>query len=188
MANSALTLPDRMTVQEFLAWDDGTDTRYELVGGRPVAMAAPSPVHSRITGNIAGVLFGRVRPPCRVHTEHGVALADHDDEHYQVDVAVVCGDVRRGEPPPNPILVAEVLSPSTENHDRYHKAPRYRVFVPGLQIILLVRTDRRWVERWARDGDRWIVTDHIGERGEVALDALGTGIDLAEVYEATDVG
>lgn len=188
MADPARTLPDRMTVQEFLAWDDGTDTRYELVDGRPVAMASPSPVHSRITGNIAGVLFGRVQPPCRVHTEHGVALAGHDDEHYQADVAVVCGDVRRGEPPPDPTLVVEVLSPSTAGHDRDRKAPRYRAFVPGLQLILLVHTERRWVERWVRDGDRWIVTEHIGERGPVALDALGTGIDLAEVYEATDVG
>ena len=44
----------RMTVAEFLAWDDGTDTRYELIDGRPVAMAPAAPNHSIIASKIAG--------------------------------------------------------------------------------------------------------------------------------------
>ena len=36
----------RMTVAEFLTWNDGTDTRYELIDGRPVAMAPVAPSHS----------------------------------------------------------------------------------------------------------------------------------------------
>ena len=35
------TAPTRMTVEQFLAWDDGTDRRYELIDGIPVAMAPP---------------------------------------------------------------------------------------------------------------------------------------------------
>ena len=55
--------PSARTVEEFLAWDDGTDTRYELVGGRIVAMAPPSPAHSLIAGNLAGEIRSRLRPP-----------------------------------------------------------------------------------------------------------------------------
>ncbi len=41
-----------MTVAEFLTWDDGTDTRYELIDGRPVAMAPVAPSHSIIVVNL----------------------------------------------------------------------------------------------------------------------------------------
>jgi hypothetical protein len=37
-----------MSLAEFLRWDDGTDRRYELIRGRPVAMALPSMAHARI--------------------------------------------------------------------------------------------------------------------------------------------
>jgi Uma2 family endonuclease len=82
MADPAKPLPDRITIQEFLACDDGTDTRYELIDGRPVAMAPPSPSRSTITGNMAGVLYGRLRPPCRVRIEYGIGLPSDDDRYY----------------------------------------------------------------------------------------------------------
>jgi Uma2 family endonuclease len=40
--------PRLMSLAEFLRWDDGTDRRYELIRGRPVAMALPSMAHARI--------------------------------------------------------------------------------------------------------------------------------------------
>ena len=52
-----------MTVAEFLAWDDGTDTRYELIDGRPVAMAPAAPNHSIIASKIAGALENGLKPP-----------------------------------------------------------------------------------------------------------------------------
>ena len=44
----------QMTLAEFLDWDDGTDTRYELIDGRPVAMAPSSANHGAIGVNLAG--------------------------------------------------------------------------------------------------------------------------------------
>ena len=46
----------RMTVAEFLTWNDGTDTRYELIDGRPVAMAPVAPSHSVIVANLTHAL------------------------------------------------------------------------------------------------------------------------------------
>ena len=46
----------RMTVAEFLQWEDGTDIRYELLGGSPVAMAPPAPAH----GFLAARLCARI--------------------------------------------------------------------------------------------------------------------------------
>ena len=55
--------PRRMTLTEFLEWDDGTDTRYELLDGEVVAMAPPPPAHAIILPNLVRALGASVRPP-----------------------------------------------------------------------------------------------------------------------------
>jgi Uma2 family endonuclease len=58
-----------MTLAEFLRWNDGTDARYELVGGRIVSMAPPNDAHGTMTVDLAVALANAVRPPCRVAAE-----------------------------------------------------------------------------------------------------------------------
>ena len=181
MTEPVRPLPPAMTVEEFLHWEDGTDTRYELLDGVVTAMAPPSPAHSRIAGNIAVAVGGKLRPPCRIHAEQGLPAVERPQSYYQADLAVVCGDITLCEPSPAPVFIIEILSPSTTAHDRGRKAADYRM-IPECGCILLVRSDRRHVERWLRDGDRWIVTDHIGEVGEVAIPPLELSINLAEIY------
>ncbi len=53
----------KLTLAEFLDWDDGTDTRYELIDGRVVAMAPPSPRHSALTGRLARLIGDGIRHP-----------------------------------------------------------------------------------------------------------------------------
>jgi Uma2 family endonuclease len=48
----ATAAPRRMTLAEFLEWDDGTETHYELVRGQVIAMTPPSPAHGRIAVNL----------------------------------------------------------------------------------------------------------------------------------------
>ena len=59
----AKTAEKLMTVAEFLNWDDGTDTRYELVRGKVVAMAPASGRHSVIVSKIDADLQAGSRPP-----------------------------------------------------------------------------------------------------------------------------
>ena len=80
----------RWTVEEFLAWDDGSDRRYELVDGRIVAMAPPSEAHAAIVINLGAELRSRLKPPCRVLGEAGVRLTDRGDTYYQADLVVTC--------------------------------------------------------------------------------------------------
>jgi Uma2 family endonuclease len=78
----------RWSVEEFLAWDDGTDRRYELVDGRIMAMAPPSEAHAAIVSNLTIRIGNQLQPPCRVLGEFGVRLPDRDDSLYQFDLAV----------------------------------------------------------------------------------------------------
>jgi Uma2 family endonuclease len=68
-----------MTVAEFLAWDDGTEKRYELVDGRPVAMNPPGGPHRTIAANATALLSVTLRDrlPCRPEQEASIKITEH---------------------------------------------------------------------------------------------------------------
>jgi Uma2 family endonuclease len=178
----ATAAPKRMTVAEFLEWDDGTDTHYELVDGHVVAMAPTLEDHGAIVSNLAGELRARLSPPCRPISGAGIALPDRDDAYYEADVAVTCAPPQSGRRNlAEPVLVAEVLSPSTALHDFTVKLPDYRR-IPSVREILLVSLQQRRVQVFRRRGEDWAVEDFIGD-AELRLDAVGgEPIPLAAVY------
>jgi Uma2 family endonuclease len=176
----------RWKVEEFLAWDDGTDRRYELVDGQIVAMAPPSEAHAAIVVNLGAELRSRLKPPCRVLAEAGVRLPDQPDTYYQADLVVTCAPLDRARHHvEDPVLIIEVLSPSTEVHDRGRKVEDYSR-LPSAKEILLVSSEERRVRSWRRDGRRWIVEDLIGE-AELGLETVPEPIALAAIYEGSGV-
>jgi len=176
----------RWTIEEFLAWDDGTDRRYELVDGRILAMAPPSEAHGTIVANLTIRIGSQLRAPCRVVGEAGVAASDRNDTWHQADLLVTCAPPERGRPHPiDPILIIEVLSPSTAVHDRGRKVEDYSR-LPSVKEILLVASEERRVRTWRRDGRRWIVEDLTGD-AELRLDTVPDPIPLAAIYEGSGV-
>src|SRR5215469_1418987 len=116
-----------MTLDEFLRWDDGTETHYELIGGFPVAMAPPAEVHRvvavRLVSRIDGALSAR--RPCNAQVEAGVIRPDRADTYFEADIAVSCAPIEVGRQAiSDPFLIIEILSPSTERHDRRVKLRR----------------------------------------------------------------
>jgi Uma2 family endonuclease len=158
-----------MTVDEFLQWDDGTDTRYELAGGQVRAMAAPGPAHQVILGNLAREIGVRLRsrPPCHVRIE--VPLQISDETLWQADAAVVCGPAI--QQPAEPTLLIEVHSPSTRRIDLGDKLDDYKQ-LPSVQEIWMVDSARRRAQVWRRVGERWMGEDHIG-RSEFRSETVG---------------
>jgi Uma2 family endonuclease len=171
----------RMTVREFLAWDDGTDARYELIDGRPVAMTPPMLAHAAIVGAAAGQLHPKLRPPCRLFVEAGIRVTDREDIYYQADLAVQC------EPNTNPrwldapMLIVEVLSPSTAGHDRGRKGFDYRG-IPSVREVLFLFTSAVRAEIWRRTGDRWVIEDLIGREAVLRLDSVDLALPLGAIY------
>lgn len=171
-----------MTVEEFLVWDDGTDTRYELIAGRPVAMAPPSPFHGALAAAILTQFASRLRPPCRTISEAGIAIADRSDSYFQADMAVTCRPLEAGMTQvPDPAVIVEVLSPSTEATDRGVKLPAYRE-IPSVQEILLLSSTRKRAELWHRRDGEWRVQDIIGD-GVLRFGSLDIEMSLAVLYE-----
>ncbi len=105
------------------------------------------------------------------------------DSWYKADVVVTCAPGRPDAPfIAEPVVVVEVLSPSTAVVDRGRKLPDYRE-IPSVQDILLVSSTEPRIEHWRRTPDGWSARELRGA-GVVRLQALGgLTIDLRALYE-----
>jgi Uma2 family endonuclease len=171
----------RMTVEEFLDWHDGTDTRHMLVDGVVVAMAPPSGHHSRIAGNAAVAVGRRLRPPCGVMVEAGLRLPG--ESCVQVDVAMTCETIDPKQLMEQPLLLIEVLSPSTRRDDLGVKIPAYEE-TDSVREIWAVESEQRSVRVWRRTEGGWVKTLPI-RTGGFRSEVLGDEVALDELYAGT---
>jgi len=175
----------RMTLDEFLRWDDGTDTRYELIDGFPVAMAPPAEAHRilalRLGSRIDAALASR--RPCNAQIEPGVVRPDRADSYYVPDIAVTCKPNEPGrQAMVNPVLIAEILSPSTERSDRRLKMPAYQK-IDSVREILLIDADSHHAELYRRDNNHWGVELVRGAGATLFLASVELRISMSELYE-----
>ena len=169
------------TLDEFLAFDDGTDTRYELIGGEVVAMAPPSAIHGALAAGLAVAISAKLARPCRVVTEAGILVPGRIDTYYQADLAITCSALTAEPAVREPKVIVEILSPSTATTDYLRKLPDYRG-IPSVEDILLVSSTEPRIEHWRREPDGWKVQDLRGE-GVVRLQAFGIRVALADLYQ-----
>jgi Uma2 family endonuclease len=168
------------SLDEFLALDDGTDTRYELFDGQIVAMAPASDVHGALVMRLGRRIGDALRPGCEVIAEAGIVPPERADSWYQADLAVTCTGLTGRQFISEPILIVEVLSPSTATTDRDRKLPDYRT-IPSLQDILVVSSAEPRIEHFRREQGGWKIHDLRGQ-GTLRLQALDLTLDLAELY------
>jgi len=174
-------------VEEFFDWDDGTDTRYELVTGIPVAKDLPSLNHGELAVAIAAETRARLKPPCRVFAEAGIRLPNRDDVFFQADLAIACGPrTPDGRYLTDPMILFEILSPSTMSHDRGIKASEYRS-IPSVREIVLLHSTAVKAEVWRRTDLGWMIEDLEGGDAVLRLTAVGIDLPLAVLYRGIDI-
>jgi Uma2 family endonuclease len=130
--------------------------RYELIDGIVYDMTGSTPEHSAIASNIEGLLreqLGR-SGPCRTHRDQYVAIPGKPP--VVPDVVLTCDladwDKDKRLKPfmiQSPLIVVEVLSPSTERYDRTEKFARY-MLCPTLEVYILVSQDEQHIEVYRR--------------------------------------
>jgi Uma2 family endonuclease len=177
--NIALRKP--MTVEAFLEWEERQELRYEFDGFQAIAMTGGTSTHSAIQRNLIIALGVRLRgKSCQVHgSELKIAVAG--SIRYP-DAFVVCSTVAGDATVvPDPVVVFEVLSPSTAATDRIIKNEEYRD-TPSVQRYVMLEQGRQAVTVFARDGDDWV--GHVVS-GDVtlAMPEIGVELPLVELYE-----
>jgi Uma2 family endonuclease len=186
MAKALAQPSDRMTVDEFLAWlDDGPEgARYELVAGEPVAMAPERAAHARRKAEVWLALRDGIKAaglPCEALPD-GMTVKIDEHTAYEPDAVVHCEEPLADDAVivPAPIIIVEVLSPTTRARDAGAKLADY-FRLPSVRHYLLVQTERRTVIHHRRgDGDD--IRTRIVTAGILELDPPGLTLELDRIY------
>lgn len=180
MAESA---PSNLTVDAFLDWAEGRPGRFELEGGAVIAMAPERIGHllaKTAAFNALSQAVSRAALPCQALPD-GAAVRIDARTLYEPDALVFCG----ATPPLDalaivvPVIVVEVLSPSTGRRDHHEKLIGYFA-VPGVQHYLIVDAERRVLVHHARRGDE--MATRILHDGPLHLDPPGLALEVTELF------
>jgi Uma2 family endonuclease len=178
---TASPLPVLANVDDFLRWVEAQPERYEFVHGRLVLMAGGSERHNDIQVNLLAALRNRLRgSPCKPNGSDLLIRIDDRTGRFP-DASVSCGR-EGGHALSAPVVVFEVLSPTTELLDRTDKRRDYQG-LPSLRHYVLIAQDVVRVEIYTRSEIGWRFQEFGEIESALKLDALDIDLPLAEIYE-----
>ena len=170
---------------DFRAWTQAQPRgRFERTGGAVIAMAPERLVHTRLKANVWLALHQSIQAK-RLPREalmDGVTVEIGDDTDYEPDAVVACGEraPNAALAVPNPVIVVEVLSPSTGYRDLGSKLADY-FKLPSLQHYLVVFSDQARILHHSRWLDGRLLT-RIATTGLIELDPPGLAVTVEGVY------
>ena len=139
--------------------------------------------HSIIATNLVEALGRRLVPPCRA-LRGDVKVIVAGSVRYP-DAVVTCSPFDgRSDIVPNPVVVFEVLSPSTAALDRLVKNAEYRA-TASIQRYVMLEQGRMGATVFARDGDHWISLILIGDAA-LAMPEIAAECPLSEIYRGVE--
>lgn len=180
------------TPEEYLALERQAEVRSEYFDGEIFAMAGGSQAHSLLASNLIRLLGNALEArPCRVYTSDMRVKVEATGLYTYPDVPVVCGKPQvedsHGDTLLNPVLLIEVLSPSTERYDRRVKFDHYRK-IPSLMEYVLVSQDEMRVERYRRqDNGEWAWQAAIGPDASILLSSIDVSLKLSDIFAKVEL-
>ncbi|MBI1760009.1 MAG: Uma2 family endonuclease [Acidobacteria bacterium] len=179
----------RFTPEEYLTFERAAETKHEYIDGFIYAMAGGSPPHNRICFNVIASIGPHLRETeCFGFTSDQKIRTDPQDLFSYPDITIVCGEPvfhdHHKDVVLNPKVIIEVLSPSTETHDRVEKFARYRT-IKTLTDYLLIAQDRASIEHFSNQKGKseWLYSAAIGLPSAVKLTSINCALKLAAVYD-----
>ncbi len=182
-------LPLRMDKAAFLGWVQGREERYELDRGRVIMMTGGSRAHWQIAFNLAKALDARLDPgKWTVLPEFGIAL-DPESVRFPNVIVDIAGEPATDLTATEPVLITEVLSPSSERVDLGDKSAEYlRLQSLAAYIVFAQDEIKAWV--WTRGPAGFSPGPAVleGDDAAVRIEALGIDLPLAEIYARVRFG
>ena len=180
-----VALPKRLTADEFIAWAMAQDGRFELLEGEVVAMAPERAAHARTKGNVFTALRTALAAGtggCEAFPD-GMAIRIDEFTVYEPDASVRCGPPLPGDATEldNPVIVVEVLSPSTRGIDTGAKLEGY-FRLGSLRHYLILMPKSGVVIHHQRETGRIVTT--VRRDGELSLAPPGIVVAVASLFGA----
>ncbi|MDR3703253.1 MAG: Uma2 family endonuclease [Candidatus Sulfopaludibacter sp.] len=176
-----------VTPEEYLELERKAEYKSEYYKGEIFAMSGASLKHNSIAAQLYFLIARHLQgKKCRWYPSDMRLLVPNGLYTYP-DLSATCEDPQLADAHvdtlTNPTLVAEILSPSTENYDRGNKAKFYRE-IPSLRELLLISQDRCDVDLYRRQEDgTWNLLNAAGLDASMELASIGCTLQLRELYE-----
>lgn len=173
--------PHRWTFEEFLVFEAEETERCELIDGVVHIMTGRSAGHSAIKGNLLALLQTELGAgPCRTYS--GLKVVTENAAMYP-DILVSCRPLAPDDDRvPDPTVVVEVLSPTTETHDRIRKWRQYQTIASLRHFVLVAQSERR-IEVYTRADTGWTLATIEPPEDAIALEAVGARLSLEAIYQ-----
>jgi len=177
-----------MTEAEYLEFERTSEIKHEFFAGEVLSMTGASEAHNLICVNVIAELRNQLRGrSCKIYPSDMRVKVEATGLYTYPDISVVCGDAQFADTELdtliNPLVIIEVLSPSTERYDRGRKFQQYRV-LPSLREYVLVAQDHPRIEHYhLQETGTWQLSDAQGMEANLELPSIGCTLALAEVYE-----
>lgn len=174
----------------YLAWEAQQPTRHEYLAGEVFAMTGTSLDHNRLALGLAARLLAHLQgSPCQVFMADVKVQIEAADAFFYPDLAVTCApeDLRERQLIRAPVLIVEVLSPSTAGYDAGAKFAAYRT-LPSLREYVLIDSERPRVDVFRRDAsDHWVLWPYAAG-DTVELPSLAFNVALDALYASVRFG
>ncbi len=174
----------KMTVDEFLAWAEGREGRYELIEGEVFAMSPQRVSHAVIKLNAVNALGAAIRKSgkdCHALPD-GLTVRVNKHTAFEPDALVYCGKAApmNAVEIPNPVIVVEVISPGSQYIDTGIKLRGY-FQIPSIIHYLVIDPERNLLIHHQR-GEGEVLATRIATEGQLSLDPPGLTLEVADIF------
>ena len=177
----------KLTLAEYIEWENAQPDKNEFVRGEVFAMDGERRIHGRVVSNLACLLASHLTgSACQVFAQT-MKLQVAGNSILYPDIFVTCDpeDLRTDQIFHAPLVVVEVLSPSTHAYDRSLKFALYRG-VASLREYVLIDPESRQVEAFRVGADGlWVLHEMTGQPS-LSVPAIDATIPMAEVFAGVD--
>ncbi len=176
----------RYTFREYIAFEDASNVKHEFIDGEIYAMAGGTPEHAALSAAVIALLVSQLRDGrCRAFSSDLRVRVSATGLSTYPDATVVCGPLERDPEEKtvvtNPIVIVEVLSPSTEEFDRGEKLANYRQIASLRECVIVGQREQRIdVHRRSNDGAWTELSARSGE--SIALVSIACTIEVDALY------
>jgi Uma2 family endonuclease len=178
-----------LSEEDYLVYEQLSPIKHEYYAGSIYAMAGASEAHNLIAMNVAASLHRQLRgQSCRTYPSDMRLKILQTGLYTYPDFMIVCGptqftNAEKRDTLINPIIIIEILSPSTETYDRGEKFQHYRT-IKTLQEYILIAQDKYRIERFTRqDSNEWLLSESVGLHTALTLATIQVTLVLADIYE-----
>lgn len=175
------------SVKEYLELERRTGERHKFVNGKIIKMAGGSINHNRISRNILSILEQNLNEEFEIFgSDQKIYLPEYNVYVYP-DAVVICGTPivsdNDSQAITNPLVIIEVLSPSTQDYDKIEKFNDYRT-LPSFKEYVLISQDKSKVTTYFREENgTWSISDFKNIEDNVFFKSLNISILMSKIYK-----